>query len=247
MISEFRRTRVGRYGSECRKRATVEGCGCLVLDVDDLTRPIREIMREMGIPGFPDGRRIEFPPLALQWTRRGAPAPWATVEMRLELEACRGTAWLRYDVHHASHRTGPQQYPVALVSTPCNFGGVRWWWICPTTGGRVRKLYLPRGGVRFLSRGPGGYNLAYASQRRDKMDQIHARIRRLYARLKADYPGLGDICWPPKPKWMRWGTYEAICDRLEVQANQLDLEAEKIFRRRFRPHAPAGDLVGRVI
>jgi hypothetical protein len=156
----------------------------------DLTRPIRKIMREMGIPGFPDARRIEFPPQALQWTRRGATAPWATVEVRLELESCRGTAWLRYDVHHASRRTGPQKYPVALVSTPCNFGGVRWWWICPATGRRVRKIYLPNGGARFLSPRGGWHNLAYASQRRDKMGRIHARISRLYARLKADYPGL---------------------------------------------------------
>jgi hypothetical protein len=69
------------------------------------------------------------------------------------------------------------------------------------------------------------------------MDQIHARICRLYTRLKAEYPGLDDLCWPPKPKWMRWDTYETICDQLKAQANQLYVEEGKIYRRRFRPRA----------
>jgi hypothetical protein len=34
----------------------------------------------------------------------------------------------------------------------------------------VRKLYLPNGGTRFLSRGPGVYRLDYASQRQCGQD-----------------------------------------------------------------------------
>jgi hypothetical protein len=58
-------------------------------------------------------------------------------------------------------RTGSQHYPVSMVTTPCLFGGSRWWWVCPATGRRVGKLYLPNGGARFLSRGLGACQLAY--------------------------------------------------------------------------------------
>ena len=68
---------------------------------------------------------------------------------------------LRYDVEHFSMRTGSQHYPVSMVTTPCRFGGSRWWWVCPATGRRVGKLYLPNGGARVLSRGLGAYQLAY--------------------------------------------------------------------------------------
>lgn len=43
---------------------------------------------------------------------------------------------------------GELDYSVHLVTTPCNYGGVRWWFVCPlvvagrTCGRRVRKLYL---------------------------------------------------------------------------------------------------------
>jgi AAA domain len=56
---------------------------------------------------------------------------------------------------------------------------VRWWWICPATGRRVSKLYLPNGGVRFLSHGPGAYRLAYASQRHGRLDR-DARAKPTY-------------------------------------------------------------------
>ena len=109
--------------------------------------------------------------------------------MRLELRTDSGTAWLRHNVDHASRPTGPQHYSVALVTTPCPFGGLRWWWLCPATNRLVSKLYLPNGGQRFLSRGRGAYRLAYASQRQGQLDRMHARSRKLYARLGADYYG----------------------------------------------------------
>jgi len=115
------------------------------------------------------------------------------------------------DIDHHSHQTGPQEQKISMATTPCPFGGVRWWWICPATGRWVRKLYLPNGGTRFLSRGPGAYRLACASQRQGRVDRMYARSRRLYRLLGADYYGPLDGCWPPKPKGMRWQTYNAIC------------------------------------
>jgi hypothetical protein len=57
-----------------------------------------------------------------------------------------------YDIAHVSRSTGPQVQRVAIVGEPCHFGGAQWFWLCPATGRRVRNLYLPNGGTRFLSR-----------------------------------------------------------------------------------------------
>jgi len=59
-------------------------------------------------------------------------------------------------------------YKVQLTTTPCNLGGVRYWFICPLSkngiycGRRVGKLYLSPGGRYFGCR--HCYNLSYESR-----------------------------------------------------------------------------------
>jgi len=59
-------------------------------------------------------------------------------------------------------------YKVALTTTPCNLGGVRYWFICPLTtrgvycGQRVGKLYLAPSADYFGCR--HCYNLSYESR-----------------------------------------------------------------------------------
>jgi hypothetical protein len=59
-------------------------------------------------------------------------------------------------------------YKIALTTTPCNFGGVRYWFICPLSvngnfcGRRVGTLYLGPGGKYFGCR--HCYNLSYESR-----------------------------------------------------------------------------------
>lgn len=58
-------------------------------------------------------------------------------------------------------------YKIQLVTTPCHFGGVRFWFICPLVvnerycGRQVGKLYLPGRGTYFGCR--HCYNLTYRS------------------------------------------------------------------------------------
>ncbi|MFC1715622.1 hypothetical protein ACFL6S_18275 [Candidatus Poribacteria bacterium] len=60
-------------------------------------------------------------------------------------------------------------YKVQLVTTPCNFGGVRYWFICPLVvsgkpcNRRVANLYLPPGSKYFGCR--HCYNLTYRCQK----------------------------------------------------------------------------------
>jgi hypothetical protein len=51
---------------------------------------------------------------------------------------------------------------VSLLTTDCNFGGVRYWFGCPYCGARVGVLYLAPGGVYFRCR--HCYNLSYRSR-----------------------------------------------------------------------------------
>jgi hypothetical protein len=81
----------------------------------------------------------------LSWTRGGAAEPHSRVSYVLTAGEADGTLRLTYTVVVSKERF---DYSVRLVATPCHFGGVRWWFVCPLArtgvvcGRRVRKLYL---------------------------------------------------------------------------------------------------------
>ena len=80
--------------------------------------------------------------------------------------------FLKFDYTITDSDTGettPFRYSTDLVSTPCRFGGQRWWFICPLVNcsRRVGVLYLPYGAKYFGCR--HCYNLTYESvQTHDK-------------------------------------------------------------------------------
>jgi hypothetical protein len=65
-------------------------------------------------------------------------------------------------------------YKIQMVSTPCQYGGVRWWFICPLVKGgiacgrRIGVLY--KGGDYFGCR--QCYNLTYNSRNRNHKDPV---------------------------------------------------------------------------
>ncbi|GAG06388.1 unnamed protein product [marine sediment metagenome] len=73
-------------------------------------------------------------------------------------------------------------YKGHLTSTHCNYGGQRYWFICPLSGcnRRVAKLYKPNNGRYFGCR--HCYNLAYASMNvsRTQLDKALAKMFRKY-------------------------------------------------------------------
>jgi hypothetical protein len=74
---------------------------------------------------------------------------------------------IRWGADTSSDMLRAVDYRVQLEATRPNFGGLRWWFICPLVrrdGGpprRVAKLYLPSGGKYFGSR--EGNGLTYTS------------------------------------------------------------------------------------
>ena len=114
----------------------------------------------------------------------------------------------------------PQRYRVRLVRTRQPFGGVRWWFCCPKTENRSVRLFLPLGGRRFLSR--KAYGLAYASQREDAGGRAQLQAQKLYNQLGGDGHWMDEP--PPKPKGMRWRTYERKVAKLEHHCQRFDSE-----------------------
>jgi hypothetical protein len=67
-------------------------------------------------------------------------------------------AALRFMYTVTDRNTGEKteyDYLIELTSTPCNFGGERWWFVCPLTVNgvkctrRARIIYLPYGAEYF--------------------------------------------------------------------------------------------------
>lgn len=102
---------------------------------------------------------------------------------------------------------------IPLISTPCNYGGSRFWFICHC-GRRVGKLYLPAhpNAWQWLCR--HCYGLTY-EQRRSGSDGVYGsylswRADRLLIRHGIT---VGDQGFFHKPKGMRYKTFERLMNK----------------------------------
>lgn len=100
------------------------------------------------------------------------------------------------------------QQEIALSSQPRHFGGRQWYFRCPRTGRLASVLWRPPGARWFASRQAWGRRVvAYESQFQDATGRAHLGQRRVKRRLIGNLdPEEWDL--PPKPKWMRWKTYQ---------------------------------------
>ena len=144
-----------------------------------------------------------------------------------------GRVRLKYTTTRWGEERHESDYWIRLETTPQPFGGRRWWFICPRTGRRAAKLYLPNGAFTFASR--QAYRLAYRSQREAPPDRALRRAFKLRGKLGAD-GGIGD--YVPKPKWMRWPTYDRKLEEIfaaeEVVDTHLAAFVGKLERRSRR-------------
>jgi len=106
---------------------------------------------------------------------------------------------------------------VAIVRTPCNYGGDRPWFQCPACHGRAATIYLcgPTLRCRRCAR------LAYTSQTEGALDRILRKVRKV---ASAWGPGQAmiDPIWC-KPK----GMHQATFDRMKWQAERTWLIAAR--------------------
>ncbi len=101
------------------------------------------------------------------WSYRGR----NTDKMRFAVSTCDAENYIRFQYKLVNHQTGENiemDYKVRIVSTPCNYGGKRWWFICPLVVNN--QNCSRRVGILYL--GPGHYfgcrhclNLTYRSSK----------------------------------------------------------------------------------
>ncbi len=180
-------------------RPTVEGCGSIVIALGNLLK------LGQGIPVF-----------SVVYGGHLGSNPFS-ITVRVEFGSdYRGRLMISHAAfHHMTCPVAAAAYTVELASIPWQFGGRRWFMLCPRSGRRVLKLYLPNGAQRFASRASMG--LAYQVQRLDPMQKGHARLRRAYAKLGSGYTNLHQPI-PDRPKWMRFGTYDRLVAEIESAA-----------------------------
>jgi hypothetical protein len=116
-------------------------------------------------------------------------------------------AWLRVEI-------GSLVQHITLVSRPRHFGGRQWFFLCPATHRLATVLWKPPGADRFCSRQAWGRQVAYSSQFQDATNRAHLGKARIKSRLIGSLdPDEWEL--PPKPKWMRWKTYNRHVERFD--------------------------------
>jgi hypothetical protein len=108
-----------------------------------------------------------------------------------------------------------------MVPRPRRFGGYQWYFVCPVMNRRASVLWKPPGADRFCSRQTWRRGVAYASQFETPTDLAWRGKAKIKARLIGNLdPDEWDL--PPKPKWMRWRTYDRYVRKFDGYEDQLD-------------------------
>jgi hypothetical protein len=123
-------------------------------------------------------------------------------------------AWLRVEIGSLVQR-------ITLVPQPRHFGGRQWFFLCPATHRLATVLWKPPGADRFCSRQTWGRQVAYSSQFQDATNRAHLGKARIKSRLIGSLdPDEWEL--PPKPKWMRWKTYNRHVERFDQYEAELE-------------------------
>ncbi|MEM6848309.1 MAG: hypothetical protein AAF580_09580 [Pseudomonadota bacterium] len=128
-----------------------------------------------------------------------------------------GSIELHYAVHNGAGQRTLHREDVMLEALRQPYGGWLWYFRCPRSDRRCRKLFLPPGEVRFAARQV--YKLPYRSQADAPFDRALSQAFKIRDRLKA-VTGIGDVVWRPKGmheatfqrELARLASYEAVCE-----------------------------------
>jgi len=119
--------------------------------------------------------------------------------------------FIELDYIHGKKRER-MKYRVNLARTYPNYGGIRYWFVCPISGNKTKKLYLPSGKRIFASR--NAHNLVYHSQREDS----HGRVVRKMYDLIDKLGGRQNYIF--KPKGMHTDTYRDLIGEIQFLEKQ---------------------------
>lgn len=112
-------------------------------------------------------------------------------------------------------------YSLDLVTTPCTYGGHRWWVLCPVCRRRCGKLYIRReSATPYACRDCLG--LAYPVQRLGTVDRRLRRSGKILHQLVARGAYIGEDGRVYPGKWMHRSTFHRMMDaHAEHEANAI--------------------------
>jgi hypothetical protein len=126
---------------------------------------------------------------------------------------------LLYEFGASSNEPESINDEIALVTTPCNFGGERTWFCCPSCSKKVLVLF---GGKYFRCRKCVG--VVYASSNESKLDRSRRALAKYQDILAPDLK----LCSGDgtrglhKPKGMRYKTYFDIKKRASEKEDEMN-------------------------
>ena len=176
-----------------------------------MPRPRQRVRLESGLKL--DLNKLRRQGLVCPGVKRGAVIRWTNtytgevIAKGVMTSNMEGTyeGWLRIQL-------GGVDQTITLVPKPRHFGGHQWYFVCPVMNRYASVLWMPSGANRFCSRQAWGRRVAYASQFADPDNRAHIGQAKIKSRLIADLD-LDEWDFPPKPKWMRWRTYNRYVER----------------------------------
>jgi hypothetical protein len=167
----------------------------LKLNLDSLAR--RGVIKPGAITG----------PVGIAWTDdTGQQVAFGSITADMSGEY---TGWLRI-------RVGRLDQCITLVPRRRHFGGRQWFFKCPHLHSLATVLWMPPGADTFACRQRWGRLVAYASQFLDRVARGHqgaAAIKSRLCSIGRFAPDEWDL--PPKPKWMRWRTYNRMVEKFD--------------------------------
>ena len=158
------------------------------------------------------------------------PGAWSSFQMRWSNNYTgEETASANFTCHMLGPHEGrlriqmdDEEQTVYLTPRSRRFGGHQWYFVCPVMNHCCSVLWRPPGATYFRSRQAwGSRRVAYASQFLDSDNRVHRGKAKIKGRLIADLdPDEWEL--PPKPKWMRWSTYNRLVDRFDSYEEILE-------------------------
>lgn len=128
------------------------------------------------------------------WSRRGETI--GTIGCTLLRESAGPVLQLNYTVTPHGGQPESVSHRVNLESTPCHYGGVRWWFSCPARRCEKRCRFLHLSGKHFVCRQCAG--LTYESRQahgdlgtesrllKERLEALHSRLSRTRSRKQRD-------------------------------------------------------------
>lgn len=167
------------------------------------------------------------------WEWRNSVTGKATCSIGYRVEPA-GGAWQVHLNYTITQTREALDYHLRLAATRPQYGGRRWWFLCPLTvnggscGRRVRKLYIPPHckyfGCRYC------YNLTYQCGSEDAQTRALTKAQTIRAQLGGSSSLVG--AFPEKPKGMWWRSYDRLRTRSEdAEMKSLAFLGDWMYRR----------------